>query len=222
MKKYRRFFLWCIVLIVGGAAGLFWKVKSAGTFFAAGGENLPKTTADGIAPLDDSQDSSDEGSTHSTPQPSNVTEEFCVVFVCGAVGKEGVYSVPSSGRIADAIEAAGGFSSEADTTYLNLAGHVSDGIRIYVPTKEEAAALPSPSAGLFQTGESGLSAKVNINKASVEDLMRLPGIGETKAKKILEYRKKVGLFLLPEDITKVSGIGDAIFQNIKDRITTEE
>lgn len=222
MKKYRRFFLWCAILIAGGVAGVLLTVMNAAPSSAAGKVEYRKTTEEDFAGTDVTPGAFAEELPKQSELKNAEKEETCIVFVCGAVRKEGVYSVSSFGRIADAIEAAGGFSPEADTSYLNLAGKITDGVRIYVPTKEEAAKMPSPSANLPQKEDYKAPGKINLNKASAADLMRLPGIGEAKAEKILEYRKKVGDFLSPEDIMNVSGIGEAIFQNIKDQITTEE
>jgi len=155
-----------------------------------------------------------------------VTEEEVPikVFVCGAVQAEGVYALSAGSRVIDAIEAAGGFSEDASTSFLNLAEWVTDGIRVYVPTKDEVGQMTQQELlqqMLGSESESNTEKKVNLNKADKEQLMTLPGIGEAKAESIIAYRKNVGPFQTPEDITKVTGIGSAMYERIKDRITTE-
>lgn len=141
------------------------------------------------------------------------------VHVCGAVCREGVYSLPAGTRLCDAIEAAGGFSEEADTACLNLAALIEDGSQIRVPTKEESAAWPETGYGANTGAASAEGGRININSAGMEELMQIPGIGETKARRILEYREQNGRFESIEDLMKVPGIKDASFQKLKDYIT---
>lgn len=151
-----------------------------------------------------------------------------VVFVCGAVNAPGVYYLEEGLRIVDAIEAAGGFSEEADKTYVNLAAPLSDGIMLLIPTVEEVA--NAAESGTSFTSEIGQafagdtpggkdSGLVNINRASAEELKTLPGIGDGIAGKIIDYRTENGNFTCIEDIMKVSGIKDKLFSKIKDHIT---
>ena len=107
----------------------------------------------------------------------------------------------------------GGFSDEADEAYLNLAEVLTDGLKYHVPTKEETAGLYVP----LQT-EQG-DGKIDINHAGAEELMKLSGIGEGKAKAIIAYREEHGAFASVEDIKKVSGIGEGTYQKFKDDIT---
>jgi competence protein ComEA len=136
------------------------------------------------------------------------TEVPVTVYVTGAVKNPGLYRLPPGSRVNDAIEAAGGFTTEADTTYINLAALVQDGVQIKVPIL-----MP----GLTIGGEGLL---VNINTGTLSDLDNLPGIGPTLAQKIIEYRQQYGFFTTIDDIKKVPGIGDAVFEEIKARITT--
>ena len=152
-----------------------------------------------------------------------------VVHVCGAVAKEGVYALPEGSRVADGIAVAGGFSDTADTTYHNLAAVLSDGQKVYVPTAEETKELSVPDR--TSSGDAGASAgevsgengpkKVNLNTASMEELMTLSGIGEAKAKSILQYRERVGPFQSIEELKNVSGIGDAMFERVRESIIVE-
>lgn len=140
-------------------------------------------------------------------------EPACVVHICGAVNRPGVYALPEGSRVCDAVEAAGGLSEEASGSSVNQAERLVDGMQIVVPTQEEAALFPSGS-------DSGSSAGlVNINTASREELMQLPGIGETRAEAILNYRQEQGRFQTIEDIMKVDGIKEASFEKLKELIT---
>ena len=156
--------------------------------------------------------------------PTETVQEV-YVHVCGAVATEGVYMLPKGSRLTDAVTAAGGFTEEADTTYHNLAAELSDGQKVYVPTLAETEALPvAEKAGkVSETGEGTpvANGKVNINTATKEELMTLRGIGEAKAESILLYRHKVGPFQSIEELKHVSGIGDAMFERIKDGIIAE-
>ena len=108
---------------------------------------------------------------------------------------------------------AGGFSEDADRTYINLADSVKDGQKLYVPKLGEV--LPQEQAGGIE------AAKININTATSQQLMTLPGIGESRAKDIIDYRQKNGKFKSISDIKKISGIKDAAFDKIKDLICVE-
>ena len=131
------------------------------------------------------------------------------VYVCGEVKTPGVYELPASSRIGEAVEAAGGMTEEAADTFLNLAGHMTDGQKIEVPSREEAKALKEQQ-------ESGL---VNLNTAAKEQLMTLTGIGESKAEDILNYREQNGGFRTKEDLMQIPGIKERVFEKIKDQIT---
>ncbi len=134
------------------------------------------------------------------------------VHVCGAVMRPGVVEVPAGSRAQCAVEAAGGFVEEADTAYLNLAAVLSDGEQLYVPTKEEARDLRQAVAD----AEQGM---IDLNTADAEALCTLPGIGESRAKDIIDYRQQSGGFSGIEDIMKVPGIKTSTYEKIKDMIT---
>lgn len=143
------------------------------------------------------------------------------IHVCGAVANPSVYQVEEGTRIYQVIEKAGGFLEEADRDYLNLALEVEDGMQIRIPTKEETKDCQVPL--LIERGESEkASAKVNLNTAEEEVLCTLPGIGESRAKSIIQYRQEHGSFQRIEDIMKVSGIKEAAYEKIKDYITVSK
>ncbi len=151
----------------------------------------------------------------STTETSDKQEHVNTIFihVCGAVRQPGVYEVPEGSRVTDAIGAAGGFSADADTQSMNLASTLSDGMQVRVPTLTETA--QSNAQGAIDA-----QGRVNINAASADELMTLPGIGKSKATAIVAYREKHGRFEKPEDIMKVSGIKQAAFDQIEDYIFT--
>ncbi len=145
----------------------------------------------------------------------------CMVHVCGAVEQPGVYELPQGSRIYQAIERAGGLSDEADPDYLNQADFVSDGEKVYVPTREEVAEMDSPLQNVVtQSGEtSATSGLVNLNTASEDQLCTLPGIGSSKARSIIAYREEHGSFDRIESVMNVAGIKDGLFQKMKAYIT---
>ena len=179
------------------------------------------------------------GSTDRTELSDASSEEAktLVVHICGAVSAPGVYELPAGSRIIDAVEAGGGFLPEADEACCNLAEEIVDGCQIYIMTKSESCAdgqtekkagiQTSPDSDMQTTDrnvrsnsapalENGL---VNLNTADVAALMTLPGIGESRAKAIISYREQHGAFAKIEDIMKISGIKQAAFSKIKDKIT---
>lgn len=143
-----------------------------------------------------------------------VEPQTVYVYVCGAVRAPGVVEVPEGSRAAEALELAGGMTTEADPFYVNLAEIVTDGQKLYFPTASEAEELEA--AG--KAAEEGL---VNINTASAEELCTLPGIGASRAADIVRYREKNGAFQTKEDIMKVSGIKQNAYDKLCDRITVQ-
>ncbi len=156
--------------------------------------------------------------------PVDKEPEIMVVYVCGAVKTPGVYELFSGDRINSAVEAAGGFTEDADTTYVNLAAPLSDGIKLKIPTVSETAsgaAQEMPDFDVSETFETSVkdNSLININSATKEQLMSLPGIGESIAGRIIDYREKNGKFKKIEDIMNITGIKEKLFSKIKDSIT---
>ena len=149
-----------------------------------------------------------------------------VVHVLGAVRAEGVYSLPPGSRIADAIDAAGGASSGADLSRLNLAARAPDGARLLVPQKSDIQ-LDAPVTGMTQDSPepardeaSNDSAPapddfVDLNTASLSVLMSLPGIGEKRAAAIIQFRELNGLIEAVDDLLDIDGIGQGTVDNIR-------
>lgn len=146
--------------------------------------------------------------------------EFAV-HICGAVQKPGVYRLAEGSRICDAIQMAGGLSSDASDRSINQAALIADGMQIMIPTVEEAAQRQNVSAGTAVSGTvaDGGSGPVDLNSATLAELMTLPGIGETRAEAILAYREKNGGFSSIEDIMQVNGIKEGSFEKLREYIT---
>ena len=159
------------------------------------------------------------GAMNGTTSEAGSRENAVCVFVCGAVNAEGVYELPERSRVIDAVEAAGGYSDDADRTYVNQAEYVYDTQRIEIPTKEEAQMLREYERDAGSDNESGRSdGRIDLNTADRKALMTLPGIGESKADRILEYRQAHGRFGSTEELMNVSGIGSGVYEKIKDYI----
>ena len=138
-----------------------------------------------------------------------------VVYVCGAVEKAGVYELPAGSRVFEAIQMAGGFTKKAAVSQLNQAEILEDEAFLYVPAVDEV------SVDGVSTGGGKEAAKVNLNKATKEELMTLSGVGEAKASQIIQYREEHGKFKRIEDIMNISGIKEGLFEKIKDKITVQ-
>lgn len=147
-----------------------------------------------------------------------------MVDVKGAVHHPGVYELTTDQRIIDAIQMAGGYLEDAETTLINHAQKLEDEMVIFVPKKGETyppeihdsiqAFTPNVS-----NSSSKETSKVNINSATESELLSLPGIGPAKAQAIISYRQEQGAFKQIEDIKNISGIGDKTFEKLKDMIT---
>jgi len=140
------------------------------------------------------------------------SSQTVVVHVAGCVKNPNVYVMKPGDRVIDAINKAGGAKADADLDSLNLAEMLKDGEKIYVPSKNEAAAVPiSPVGQSAQTKKSFADNSgplvVNINTAGPEELDRLPGVGPATAQKIIEYRNQIGRFTSVEQLEEVRGIG---------------
>lgn len=131
-----------------------------------------------------------------------------LVHVCGAVNKEGLFSLTFGDRVIDAIKMANGAKGDADLSVLNLAQVLKDGEKIFVPNKINDNDVDTTK-----------QKKVSINKGDIKAFDSLPGIGQTMAKAIIAYRKANGPFTCLQDLQKVPKIGKAKFEKLKDLIT---
>jgi competence protein ComEA len=173
-----------------------------------------------------------------TPAPSP-TPAPVRVYVTGAVVNSDVYFLPAGSIIKDAIAAAGGFTAEADPEKINQALELQDQQQIHVPRRGEENAPPpvqggSNADGFTSTQGSGSRSVpisggaapvsgglINLNTATLEQLDSLPGIGPAIAQRIIDYRESIGGFKTVEQITEVSGIGEATLAKIKDLVTVQ-
>ncbi|CQR72082.1 ComE operon protein 1 [Sporomusa ovata DSM 2662] len=139
-----------------------------------------------------------------------------VVYVSGGVNKPGVYKLPQGSRIVDAVTAAGGFALGADPAKINLALHLKDEMQVNVPYIITAAGNGTLNSGA-SAGNS--NDKININTASAAELDKLPGIGPSLAERIAQFRTANGPFSDLADLKKVPGIGEAKYNQFKDKIS---
>ena len=164
------------------------------------------------------------------------------VDVKGRVNQPGLYALQPGARVADAIAKAGGISPDGDAERINLAEPLVDGSALIVPAKGNAASTGQsgivsaviPSAGVSGSAPSAAKAApaqtskdpaaekadkgVNINTAGLQELMTLPGVGESRAHAIIQYRSEKGAFRSPEELKRISGIGDKIYERMKEHV----
>lgn len=149
-------------------------------------------------------------------------EQDIIVYVTGAVKKQGIVKIKQGSRISDVIDVAGGINDKADLSKINLAYAVKDGQKVYVPSinDEENINTVTEEAGenIIDGDNTNKIEKVNINTASQTELETLNGIGPSTALKIINYRSQNGNFKKIDDIKNVPGIGDSKFENIKNDI----
>ena len=175
-------------------------------------------------------------------EPDQTSSEI-YVHVCGAVNNPGVYELDAGSRVYEAVSAAGGFTEDADSSYVNQAQRLTDGAKLIIPTTEQVESMSASDgagiigiveaaktgqieagqsggedAGAAQSGSTVSDGKININTASEAELCNIPGIGETRAAAIVAYRQEMGGFTSIEDIMNVSGIKQGTYDKIKDRI----
>lgn len=159
----------------------------------------------------------------SNQQIESGEEEKIFVYIIGAVNKPGIVEAKVNSRLYEIVELAGGFTENADETAINLASTLRDEEKIIVPYKESSNKEKEIEKinQLYNTNVNKTTDKININTATVEQLQTLSGIGKSTAEKIVNYRKENSKFEKIEDIKNVSGIGEAKFNSIKDKIVVK-
>ena len=215
MRKDTRIIIAICIILVFGAGVLF--VKQQESVSGAAGE---------LISAKEQVVSSGGGNAAETDMPDSAqsrTDETvgeCAVYVSGAVKHPGLYRYQGTARVSDAIEAVGGFLKSADREAVNLARKLNDGEQICVLTKKETAKKNKNPAqtSAASTSKEQESSRININNASLDELMALPGIGEAKAGLIIDYRNEQGAFSKPEDLMKISGIKEGVYNKIRDLI----
>ncbi len=167
-----------------------------------------------------------------------VTPSKIMVDIKGYVENPGVYEMNITSRVNDVINASGGLISGASVKYINLSKKVFDEMVIVIYSEQEINELNYKNEeaiiclceetkndacieGNYNTSEVKINDLININSSSLEELMSLPNIGESKAESIIKYREEFGEFGVIEDLMEVSGIGESVYNKIKDLITTK-
>lgn len=150
-------------------------------------------------------------------------KEYIKIHITGQINSPGIIELEEGARIADAIEKSGGATALANLENVNLAYELQDGQKVYIPSMEEGKVeyLTEESGEniIEDTSAFSKTKKININKASEEDLQNIPGIGPSMAQKIVIYRKENGEFKSIEDLKNVSGIGDKKFESMREYIS---
>ena len=166
-----------------------------------------------------SKDSSSEKEMKKEEKDESSEQDLITVDVKGAVKSPGIYDLPVGSRVHDAVQKAGGLTDEADSKSLNLAQKVSDEALVYVPTKGEEAASQQVASGT--TPSTSKEKKVNLNKASLEELKQVKGLGGKRAQDIIDHREANGKFKSVDELKKVSGIGAKTIEKLKDYVTVD-
>ena len=183
------------------------------------------------------QNAARQQSTGEQNEPAEKPEPQTIyVHVCGAVINPNVYELPAGSRVYEAVQMAGGFTEDADESYVNQAQTLSDGVKLVIPTIEQTQAMITENAEVdligivgeqdgvqgnsasMQGGAASSDGKININTATEAELCNIPGIGATRAAAIVAYRQEKGGFSVIEDIMNVSGIKEGTYEKIKDSI----
>jgi len=215
MKKDTRIMIGICIILLVAAGFLFVRQQKhtsgfADEFISAEGQEMALETGSGSDTVQDS-----------SKQENKETAVECAVYISGAVKHPGLYRYYGTARVSDAIEAVGGFRKNADKEAVNLARILADGEQICVLTKKETARRKKNSeknSSAPDTKEQNTTL-ININKASMEELMSLPGIGQAKAALIIDYRAGQGGFSRKEDLMKISGIKEGVYNKIKNLIS---
>ena len=166
-----------------------------------------------------SKDSSSEKEVKKEEKEESPEQDLITVDVKGAVKSPGIYDLPLGSRFHDAVQKAGGLTEEADSKSLNLAQKISDEALVYVPTKGEEAASQQAASGTSPS--TSKEKKVNLNKASLEELKQVKGLGGKRAQDIIDHREANGKFKSVDELKKVSGIGAKTIEKLKDYVTVD-
>ena len=179
---------------------------------AESGEEVSGAADDAPGGEDGRTDSPHASSTSSAAGKTDASP--ILVDVDGAVHAPGVYELVSDARVRDAIEAAGGLRDDADTSGINQASTVADGSKVHVPARGEMAS----AAGVASDASSGATSCTNINSASEDELDELPGVGPATAAAIVEERTANGPYASVDDLLRVSGIGEKKLERLRDLV----
>lgn len=210
--KQEKWITGIICILVVFCAGCFYLCRGQKT----AGQNLPLQTA---MPLVGSEKLSDGG--NEEPGRSETPVEYAV-YICGAIKYPGVYHFKEAARVCDVVEAAGGFTKNAAKASVNQARYITDGEQIEIISRKQWKKSRKQGKNTTSSDNGAASqdnGKININMATETELMALSGVGQSKAKAIIDYRTQSGAFSSVEDIMKVPGIKEGVYNQIKDSIT---
>lgn len=166
-----------------------------------------------------SKETSTEKEVKKEEKDEPLEQDLITVDVKGAVKSPGIYDLPVGSRVHDAVQKAGGLTEEADSKSLNLAQKISDEALVYVPTKGEEATSQQAASGTSPS--TSKEKKVNLNKASLEELKQVKGLGGKRAQDIIDHRGANGKFKSVDELKKVSGIGAKTIEKLKDYVTVD-
>ena len=157
-------------------------------------------------------------------EENNVTNKVITVYISGEVNKPGIVTLNDSDRLATAVEKVGGTTKKADLNSVNMAVKLQDEMHYIIPkigevTKENESKLEINNN--TNQGEISKTSQININTATIEELDKLPGVGEATANKIVNHRNDNGEFKTIEEIKNVNGIGDKKFEDMKNLICVD-
>ena len=155
----------------------------------------------------------------------NEKSEKIKIYITGQIKNPGVIELEENSRIEDAINLAGGLTELANLNNVNLAYCLEDGQKLYIPSINDQSdisyiSIENGTNIIQETNFNSQNSKININKADIVELQNLPGVGESLAQKIINYRNENGKFNSIEDLKNVSGIGEKKFESLKEYIDT--
>lgn len=218
-----------VMVLVGGLVFALVYLRTPGFMIGqSDGKAAPSIEESKLKELATQADTNVEQATTSSQAQTSEAAPSVVVHIDGVVAKPGVYTiVQAKPRIRDVVDLAGGMTEEADSSTINLAAMVEDGSKIHIPKQGEtplvegstAVAEGDGSASMGVSSQNGSAqGLININTATEQELMSLPGVGKSTAQAIIEDRRTNGVFTTTEDLMRVSGIGSKKFAKLQGKI----
>lgn len=196
------------VALIGGVR-VAWAVQDAQPEVVAS-----QTDASGVTPTTALEQGEISAAAEASSMPA---ESVVIVHVAGAVEEPGIVELRPGDRVVDALRAAGGATTKADLSALNLARPVTDGEQVYVPLPGEIPPAPAAAAG-SGSGGGGSDGVVDLNTADAQALDSLPGVGPVLAERILDWRTEHGRFTSVDELAEVSGIGEKLLSRLRDKV----
>lgn len=233
MKNKGKIITFTIIILVSIGGLLFKGYLSDETYVLNQEEDINNNQVETLNQDDSLEDNNEENKeSKKNESEKNISTKKITVYVSGQVEKEGIVTLDSDKRLADAVEKLGGLTKKADTNNINLAMKLEDETHYIIPKKgqsiQENSGLSEVSSNLNDSSKSNntngnnqsdsQTSKININTADVNQLDNIPGVGPATANKILSYRNENGNFKNIEDMKNVNGIGDKKFENMKEFI----